>query len=264
MRKCISCDLEKECDEYRGNRKKCKKCENKRKKPKYEFICVVCKNVYYSTKQNEKRKKFVSTCASCAINQSWKDEEYRKNHILALKQAHNREEVRARHGVVSKKRFENEDYKKKALQRLNTEQARNKAARSIRETWKDPEKSRKMLTAMYKTRSQNVECSKGILQVKSGYEKRFIKILDKHFLEWEYEPSSFKLENLNKLYIPDFYIKDLDLWIEVKGYWYKDAKEKWDCFLLEYPHLKKIVINKQTLCEIEKGLKIEDLVNRKE
>jgi hypothetical protein len=260
MKKCIFCESEKQISEFRGNRKKCRKCENKVKKPKYEFRCSSCKCIYYATKQNEKKKKFTSMCSSCSISFCWSEDEYRKVHTCSLKEAHNKEEAKAKHSAASKRRFESKEYKEEAIRRLSTKESRFKAIKSIKENWADSKKSRIMLASMFRTRNQNISCSKGEIQVKSGYEKRLIIFLDKEKLSWEYEPQSFHLRNMNKVYIPDFYIKELDLWIEVKGYWYKDAKEKWNNFLLEYPHLKKCLILKHELEKIENGAKIEDFI----
>ena len=39
-----------------------------------------------------------------------------------------------------------------------------------------------------------------------------------------------------KVYICDCYLPERDLYIEIKGYFRKDAKEKWDWFHKEYPN----------------------------
>jgi hypothetical protein len=59
-----------------------------------------------------------------------------------------------------------------------------------------------------------------------------------------YEPKSFRLSN-GKTYRPDFFIKELNLWIEVKGRWLKDAKERFDMFVIEYPKIEIRVIQQQ-------------------
>lgn len=53
--------------------------------------------------------------------------------------------------------------------------------------------------------------------VRSRWEAVFIKdYLEKNHLDWEYEPKVFTLNDGTR-YIPDFYIGDLDLWVEIKG-----------------------------------------------
>jgi len=48
-------------------------------------------------------------------------------------------------------------------------------------------------------------------------------------IKWEYEPKYFILDD-NMTYTPDFYLNDLNKFIEVKGYWYEDAILKYDIF----------------------------------
>lgn len=230
------------------------------KKKKYPYNCKECSVEYFSTKANEKRKINPLTCSSCSIKKLWTDKEYRKKHEEALKIAHNTEEVKIKHSKASLKNFENEEFKKQALERINSPKSREKAKNSIIEVWKDEDKVKQLISKMFKTRSRTVICSKGQVQVKSSYEERLIHLLDKLNLSWEYEPKTFYLEEMKKNYIPDFYIKELDVYVEVKGYWYKDAKEKWDYWLIKSPDIKKILINKQILIKLENGEKLENFI----
>lgn len=52
---------------------------------------------------------------------------------------------------------------------------------------------------------------------------------------YEYEPETFLMPD-GRTYTPDFYLPDKDLWVEVKGYFYGDAKEKWEWFHAEHPN----------------------------
>lgn len=40
----------------------------------------------------------------------------------------------------------------------------------------------------------------------------------------------------NKTYRPDCYLINKNLWIEIKGYFRNDAREKWDWFHEKYPN----------------------------
>jgi len=234
--------------------------KNSYKKKKYPYNCKKCLVEYFSTKANEKKKANPSTCSSCSIKKFWTDKEYRKKHEEALKIAHNTEEAKLKHGNASSKNFENKEFKKQALERLNSPKSREKARNSIIEVWKDEDKVKQLISKMFKTRSRTVVCSKGQVRVKSSYEERLIHLLDKLNLSWEYEPKTFYLEEMKKNYIPDFYIKEFDVYVEVKGYWYKDAKDKWDYCLIKSPDIKKILINKQALEDLENGENLENLV----
>ena len=128
---------------------------------------------------------------------------------------HNTEEAKMNHGKASLKNFENEEYKKQALEKINTPESREKARNKIVELWKDEDKVKQLIGKMFKTRSRTVTCSNGQVQVKSSYEERLIHLLDKLNLSWEYEPKTFYLEEMKKSYIPDFYIKELDVYVSL-------------------------------------------------
>ena len=55
---------------------------------------------------------------------------------------------------------------------------------------------------------------KGIL-FRSRLEARWAILFDSFYLKWVYEPDCFLLSN-NQKYTPDFYLSDLDLYIEIK------------------------------------------------
>lgn len=230
------------------------------KKKKYPYRCKECSVEYFSTKANEKRKMNPLTCSSCSIKKLWCDPEYRKKHEETLKLGHNTEEAKLNHSMASLRNFENEDFKKEALIRINTMEAREKAKNSLLEVWKDDQKTKELLRKMYRTRNRKVFCKKGLIEVKSSYEERMIHLLDELCLKWEYEPKTFYLPEMKKNYIPDFFIEELDIYVEVKGYWYKDAKEKWDSWIKTYPDIKRILVNKQTLIKLENGEKLENFI----
>ncbi len=67
------------------------------------------------------------------------------------------------------------------------------------------------------------------INFRSKWEVEYAKFLDAADYEWKYEPCKFELKN-GKIYIPDFWRRDktTGLWnfVEIKGYWREDAKEK--------------------------------------
>lgn len=82
---------------------------------------------------------------------------------------------------------------------------------------------------------------------RSSWEVEFIKWCNEKHILWKYEPKVFILEN-EQLYIPDFYLQELDIWIEIKGY--MDERSKIKCNLF-----KKIRDNYLIIRDIKK---IED------
>lgn len=69
---------------------------------------------------------------------------------------------------------------------------------------------------------------KGI-KYRSSWEVDFVKFLESYHLSWEYEPKTFKLTSL-LAYTPDFYIKEFDCWVEVKGKETEKNKEQYMLF----------------------------------
>ena len=64
---------------------------------------------------------------------------------------------------------------------------------------------------------------------RSTYEVRFAYVLDLIQIDWEYEPRWFDYKDLNgvdRRYKPDFYLTDLDIYVEVTGCFLEDKKVK--------------------------------------
>lgn len=55
------------------------------------------------------------------------------------------------------------------------------------------------------------------IQFRSRFEADFARVLDKHCVDWQYEPQSFLLET-GVHFWPDFYLPLLQMWVELRGY----------------------------------------------
>ena len=90
--------------------------------------------------------------------------------------------------------------------------------------------------------SQHKRCGK----FRSKLELRFARFLDILGLKWQYEPRAFPITLRDKVrtYTPDFYIPEIETWIETKGFW-RDAesREKVDTFMQQYPTLRFLVVH---------------------
>ena len=82
----------------------------------------------------------------------------------------------------------------------------------------------------------------------ASYEVKVVQWLNKNKIEYLWQPKMFEMPN-GKRYLPDVYIIGNDLWIEIKGYFRKDAKEKWEWFHNEYPNSE--LWNEDKLKEME-------------
>ena len=84
----------------------------------------------------------------------------------------------------------------------------------------------------------------------SSWEVIVAKFLEENNLSWsrKVEPSEYLWENKVHLYFPDFYVPELDIFIEVKGYEVKKDREKWKQF-----KKKLVVLKEKEVNEIIKG-----------
>lgn len=81
--------------------------------------------------------------------------------------------------------------------------------------------------------------------MKSSYEIAYAKYLTKNKIKWLYEPKAFDLGDTT--YRPDFYLPETNEYIEVKGYWTKEAIYKFELFKKLYSDIKITVLDKQEL-----------------
>ena len=76
---------------------------------------------------------------------------------------------------------------------------------------------------------------------RASYEFKVIDYLNINKIEYLWQPKVFNTPILsptgkNTVYIPDLFLIDTNMWVEVKGWMRKDAQEKWDWFQSEYPN----------------------------
>ena len=70
-----------------------------------------------------------------------------------------------------------------------------------------------------------------------SYEKKVVKYLNENMIEYDWQPKVFKMPG-GGTYRPDLYLINEKQWIEIKGYFRKDAKEKWNWFHTTYKNSK--------------------------
>jgi len=62
-----------------------------------------------------------------------------------------------------------------------------------------------------------------------------VEYFNKNKIDYNWHAQSFVMDD-GRIYNPDCYLPDLDLWIEIKGYFWDDAEKKWDWFHKNYPN----------------------------
>lgn len=68
----------------------------------------------------------------------------------------------------------------------------------------------------------------------ASYEINTVKYLNENQINFKWQPEVFQLSK--NTYLPDLYLIDEDKWIEIKGYFRKDALDKWNEFQLIKPN----------------------------
>lgn len=71
----------------------------------------------------------------------------------------------------------------------------------------------------------------------------FARELDSVGIQWVYEPKRFKLSTCS--YLPDFYLPEFDIWVEVKGWMDEVSQRKIDSFRSETGKTLVVVMQKE-------------------
>ncbi len=88
--------------------------------------------------------------------------------------------------------------------------------------------------------------------VRSTWEADFARILKLNNLDYQYEPSTFKLTRRNGEiihYTPDFYVRSKNTFYEVKGFLRDLDGEKMELFQVQYPQYNFVIINTTKFAE---------------
>jgi len=83
---------------------------------------------------------------------------------------------------------------------------------------------------------------------RSTWEANFAKWLTLSNIKWLYEQKTFDLGKTN--YTPDFYLPEFNCYIEIKGWWRRDAKRKFKLFKKNYLNVNIIVLNRKALSKL--------------
>ncbi|MEK6880815.1 MAG: hypothetical protein AABY22_14445 [Nanoarchaeota archaeon] len=83
---------------------------------------------------------------------------------------------------------------------------------------------------------------------RGSWEVLVARFLNKNKIDYNWQPQTFTMPD-TKTYTPDLYLIKENKWIEIKGRFYDDAKEKWDWFHENYPNSE--LWNKERLKEMK-------------
>ena|ERR1017187_2631428 len=63
----------------------------------------------------------------------------------------------------------------------------------------------------------------------ASFESFVVDYLNEHKIDFEWQSRAFEMPD-GRTYRPDMYLSQENIWVEIKGVFWRDAKEKWDWF----------------------------------
>jgi len=238
----------KDCS-YRLRQKSRKEIHGSLKK-----VCDCCNQVFNDTS----KKKLVTTCKGCV---------YKK-----MVETRHTNESYSRTEEQNKKLSETlkEKYKNGWNEKVNTPRLRAKNSRRMKKMWSSGKMQQ--MTKQTCLKKYGVEhwmqTDEAIHKVKnsgsfyrddlgrafrSSWEANYARILNYENIKWEFEPRFFELSN-GERYLPDFLIEGKKF-IEIKGFWYGNSREKVEMFKIEYSEFEFEIIDGSEYNKLESKYK---------
>jgi len=91
-------------------------------------------------------------------------------------------------------------------------------------------------------------------KVQGTWERDIALKLSEMNIEWERcKPIEYLIDNETKNYTPDFYLPTENIYLEVKGYWWGNDKQKMDNVIKQHPDKKIFIIEEKEFNQILKG-----------
>lgn len=90
-------------------------------------------------------------------------------------------------------------------------------------------KTKNQITILYHWKTNKEVYCRG------SWEVKVVEYLNLNKKDFIWQPKAFPMVG-GRTYTPDLYLSDLDLWVEIKGYFWGDAQEKWDWFHQTHPN----------------------------
>lgn len=97
------------------------------------------------------------------------------------------------------------------------------------------------------------------IKVQGTWERDIAIKLSELNIQWE-KPSTnadvwrYETEGKYHSYAPDFYLPSLNIWLEIKGYWWGNDKIKMEKIKKTYPHRKLLIIEEEQYRDILKNI----------
>jgi hypothetical protein len=96
-------------------------------------------------------------------------------------------------------------------------------------------KNNKYIRKQLQSPNRAIRIKYKLINMRSSWEYIFAKWCDLSDIKWEYECKTFDLGNTT--YTPDFYLPEFDYFIEIKGWWRGNSKQKFEEFCKVYKNI---------------------------
>jgi len=237
------------------------------KKRRFEYACRECGKTSISSRAHQIKRKFPWKCESCARFEEWSglSKNERSERLSEVHRKARTKQGRKRASRIMKEKWKDENswWRTEFVSPMKNPKTCKKVSKTIKRKLIEDDGFRNELLSRAKNNSYGtlIECSQPdgtLVTLRSTFEQRVSIVLSDMGYDWKYEPKTFYLDKLDKTYTPDFYIPSLDLWIEVKGFWHGDSRDKWVEFSRER---KSVVLFKDDIEDLENGGSLEDKVD---
>lgn len=217
---CIDCGNRISRHKY----KRCHKCEGQRR----HTLGIGKRKARLTDKEREAK--------SIAMKKVWKSSKFRAK-------------MKKRYNICSKGKCYEEIYGIKRAKEIRTKISKNHGTRypevraKISENHADFSGIRNPIYGKLPLHGKKSKY-KGIW-MRSSWEVKYAKYLDKNKIKWQYEPKTFDLGDMT--YTPDFYLPEQNKYIEIKGWWRDNSKRKFNLFKKVYSQIKIEILQKMAL-----------------
>lgn len=238
------------------------------KKRRFEYRCIECSKVAITSRHNQIKRKYKWLCDSCTRTADWATytRQERQERQKKTIEHHRSDAMREYFRKQTKARWEDPDswFRTKFVPPMLNPASREKLSQTIKQKLCNDEKFRSEFQERMKNGARGTlikfkEPNGKSITLRSTYELRVATWLNENQYDWLYESNAFYLEELGVTYTPDFYLTDIDVWIEVKGFWQsKESELKWEAFIKDH---NTVLLRKQDIIDLENGGSLENKID---
>jgi len=216
-----------------------------------EYRTKVVEGIKKAYENPELKKKFAEVSKNL-----WKDPDFRMKITESNIKTWNDSKLLEEHSIIMKEIFKDpiilKELSERTIKLWQDPIYREKVISSLKETFKNPEVIAKRSgknSHRYGVIPSHGKKTYEILTPFQGLKKMFhwdyllAKYMNEIDAPYLYEPQAFpiKINERDYTYTPDFFIPNLNIFIEIKGYWRGLGKEKSEEFLKSYPEHNYVV-----------------------